>query len=273
MHAQVLVIMPEDVKLEDVMYPFQEIDKTQAEKMTDDRCDFFLAVAEDEVPELLEDIRTHLEEYINKCLEELQYRSEHTYEEFREKYGNCGLKHTFGAYKIYCDDMREYEKVKGLPVDHIDQIKFIKDNGFNVTDKWIDIYIKGKGYGTFHNPRELWDYYTIVNEHRFPKNVFFLVDTHGNKHNKLLLSELDIDKTVDNISELTRVWEHIIFCEKEPKDAMLLTVDDIRFDKPWNEYFRVNLFNKDITLKDTLYEIAEKCKGSRYQVTAIDTHW
>ena len=61
MHNQVLVIYPSDVELDDIMYWYQEIDKTQDDKMNDERCQFLLTFKEEEIPKIL-----NSNDYFNK---------------------------------------------------------------------------------------------------------------------------------------------------------------------------------------------------------------
>lgn len=265
MHSQILVIYPPNVNLEDVMYWYQEVDKDQNGKISDERCRFFLHVTEEEIPWVMDKIEEHIIHYRDTYLEVLKYRSNHSYEETKKVYGGY-TKRCLGSYTYYCDKLAEFNKIKDLPIDDPLKISFIKDYGFYATNRWIDVYIPGKGYGSFHNPYEMWDYYKVVNEHRFPPDVYFLIDIDGNSSNHLLLNRLDIDSTVANINEYTMVWEHIIFCEDSPEDSRLYTVDDVRFSKPWNKDCLVD------DLKEVLVELQGKAdKG--YVVEALDSHW
>jgi len=267
-HSQVLVIKPVDVELEDVMYPYQEIDKDNNGKIKDDRCQFFLTLKNEDVPLVLKNIETYLIKNVSECLEMIQYRAEHSLKEFEEKYGNGSYpKDCYNNYKYWCDKLNEFYGIKDLHVYHPKQITFIKEYAGWATDKWVDIYIKDIGYGTFHNPYELWDYYGVVNEHRFPDDANFLVRLDGEKYNQLKLIDLDVDKTVDNINEWTMVWENIIFCKDDPANSELYTINDIRFSKKCNEHCLVD------NLKDKLIEISEKYSSGDYTVTALDFHW
>ena len=267
MHNQVLVIYPSDVELDDIMYWYQEIDKTQDDKMNDERCQFLLTFKEEEIPKILNDIELHLKKYYNKYLSIMQYRSDHSLSETIKKYDKFA-EGCYSSYKYYYDKLEEFEQIKNLPNTHPRKIKFIKEHTDFATDLWADIYIKGKGYGSFHNPYEIWDYYTIVNKHRFPPSVNFLVDkTRNIKDNHMPLNILGVNETVDNILEFTRVWEYIIFCEKDPKNSRLYTIDDIRFGDSWNEHCRVD------NLKTVLQEIYDKYCDDDYMVTALDFHW
>lgn len=264
MHSQVLVIYPFHMDLEDVMYPYQEIDKYPYEKIMDDRCQWFLTVKEEEIPFILGEIEDYLKESRDEYLEVLQYRTEHSYGECKEKYGGF-VKRCFESYKYYSDNLKEFLRIKDLPINHPKQIKFINKYGGYATERWIDMYIENIGYGVFHNPYELWDFYTPIYR-RFGYGVEFLVDKEGNKSNELYLDMLDVDETVKNISELTYVWEHIIFCETESK-SRLYTVDDIRFNKKCNSHCLVD------NLKSVLYDLAGNEHGEMYCVKALDTHW
>ena len=145
MHNQVLVIYPKDVDLKDIMYWYQEVDKTQKDKINDERCQFFLTIPEDDIPSLLTDIKEYLESNLSKYYEILEYRSCHSLEETKKEYNMNHLKYAFDLYKDYYDDLKEYEKIKDLPYDDPSQIRFILDNGYMPTDKLIEFYIKGKG--------------------------------------------------------------------------------------------------------------------------------
>ncbi len=265
MHAQILVIHPKDVSIEDVMYPYQEIDKTQQDKMGDERCVFFLEVAEEDIPSFLNQIKEHTESKIKEYGEIIQYRSEHSYEETIEKYGRNSLKSVFELYRMYCDDLLEYYQIKDLPYDHPKQISFIKQNGYHVADKWVDFYIKGKGYGTWHNPYEIWDYYTMFEGPRFPNDFYFLIGKHGLKSNQMDLVDLDVKETIKYIHDITYVWEYILFCKEKPSDSELYTTDKIRFDRRWNEHCVVD------NLEEILTRLSKE--PSEYIVTALDFHW
>ena len=267
MHTQVLVIYPKDVDLKDIMYWYQEVDKTQKDKINDERCQFFLTVPEDDIPSLLTDIKEYLESNLSKYYEILEYRSCHSLEETIKEYNMNHLKYAFDLYKGYYDDLKEYEKIKDLPYDDPSQIRFIIDNGYMATDKLIEFYIKGKGYGTWQNPYEIWDYYRVVDERRFPNGTNFLVDINDGKHNHMPLGRLDVKATVENIHSLTRVWEYIIFCEETPSQSELYTIDNIRFDEEWNEHCRVD------NLEKVLSELVEQYGYGNYDIIALDYHW
>ena len=268
MHNQVLVIYPKDVDLDTVMYPYQELDMTQDEKMNDERARFFLTVREDEIPAILEKIKEHSENRKNEMLERIQYRSQHSLKETLEKYGKNTMSHAFTVYKSYCDDLAKYDEIKKLPFDDPRQIRFILDNRYLATDKWIDIYIKGQGYGTFHNPWELWDYWKIVDEFRFPRGTCFLVDEAGNKSNTVPLGKLAIDDTVENIRELTYVWEHIILHSKDSRMSQIFSTNKIHFDEDWNESCLVDDLTGVLSQIKDMYG-----DDDDYQVAALDFHW
>lgn len=267
MHSQILVIYPEGVDLEDVMYWYQEVDKTQTDKMADDRCRFSLELPEDEIPSALLKIKEYLDESLHEYAEYIEYRSKHTLKEFQEKYGEPFKDWYFGEYIDTIEDLREYMRVKDLSFDDSQQIKFIKKECYWATDKNTEIYIKGQGYGYFDNPYGIWDFYTIIDEHRFPRGTNFLIGKAGDRSNQVPLSWLDVDKTINNIKKYTRVWEHIIFCEKDPSDSKIYTTDTIRFDEDWNEHCVID------NLEDKLKELAQEYSNDDYIVTAIDTHW
>ncbi|MBQ6220091.1 MAG: hypothetical protein IJH63_10145 [Methanobrevibacter sp.] len=266
MHSQCLVIHPRGMELADLLYYFQEVDKTQEEKISDDRCNFYLTIPEEKIPTLLDNIRDDLEKDGDEYLEVLNYRSFHTYDETREEYGSSA-RICLELYKYKIDCLKEYVVVKDLPCDDPRQIQFIKTHAYSATEEISEVYIKGRGYGTFRNPYELWDYYTVINEHRFPKHTMFLVDVEGFKSNRMGLDELDVPATVGNINELTCVWEHIIFCKDKSDESVLFTTDEISFKYPWNKHCLVN------DLEQVLKNIQKEFKGNdEYIVKALDFH-
>ena len=265
MHNQALVIYKENADLNDVMYPYQEIDKTIDEKLHDNRCRFIQIIPEKEIGLALNSIKRHLQKDKDKCLEMLQYRAEHSADEFNEKYGkynNC-----FSLYKHYCDKLEEYEQVKDLPNDDPKQIRFILDRYGWSHDDWIELYIKSKGYGHLDNPYNLWDFYHIVNEYRFPKTTDFLVSQAGGTDNVMGLDDLDVDWTVENIENLTRVWYYIIFCKDDPSDSVVYTTDTISRKSMEDKFFKVEGF------REILKYIKEQHAGENYVVSAIDFHY
>ena len=270
MHNQVLVIYPkENVELEDIMYWYQEVDKTQKQKMVDERCQFLLEIPEEEIPSVLDKIKEKLEKDLLEYGEMIQYRSKHSLKEFEEKYNREFKEYIPDIYVEDYNNLKEYWEIKDLPINHPRQIRLIKEEAYIATDKLAEVYIPGRGYGYFDNPYGVWDYYRVVNEHRFPSDVHFLIGKTGREDNQMSLKELDVQKTVDNIHEYTRVWEDIIFCEKEADDTLLYTLDDIRFkEKNGNEHCRVE------DLPEVLSEIKEKYGGTdEYTVIALDYHW
>lgn len=268
MHSQILVIYPaKNIDLEDVMYWYQEVDKTQEQKMADERCQFILGIPEKEIPKTLQKIKKELEKDTKKYLEMTQYRSTHTLKEFKQKYNQPFSEYMFHLYKSDYDALKEYETIKDLPHDDPEQIKFIKDYAVMVTDEFHYVYIKGVGYGSFHNPLQMWDYYEVVNEFRFAPHVTFLVNKNGEMDNTMLLNDLDVSKTVANIKKHTLVWEHIIFCQNKPSQSNLYTVDDIRFSKDWNRHCLVT------DLEDVLVQIQEHFPDDDFMVIALDHHW
>lgn len=268
MHSQVLVIHPKDIPLEDVMYYYQEIDKTPIDAMSDERCNFILEIDELGITSILNKIKKYLETKLKQYTEMLQYRSKHSLESFEKKYKRR-FNRVFEYYVYLQRELDTYHKIKNLSYDNPSQIKFIKEHGYWIDDsRMTDVYIKGVGYGIFLNPYQLWDYYKIVDERRFPEGTYFLISKNDNKSNIMDFYELDIDKTVENINYFTNVWEYIIFCENTPEDSKLYTTDKIRFGDDYNkECLTKNL--KDM-LKYLQSKYAEKDK---YTVTAIDFHW
>ena len=265
MHSQVLVITPFDMKLEDLMYWYQEVDKNQNGKISDERCRFFLTIPEEEIPSALNSMIKELKKIMDKRFEVLKYRSEHTYAKSKEKYGSY-VDECLKLYTYYCDKLNELNKIRKLPIDDPNQIKYIKEHACWYIGKTADIYIKGKGYGTFHNPYELWDYYQCITK-RLGNGVRFLINEDGEKSNQMYLNELDIHKTVANIKEFTYVWEYIIFCEKKPSESEIYTIDNIKFKSEWNKHCLVD------NLEDVLMEISENPHNDQYMVTAIDVHY
>lgn len=271
MHSQVLVIYPPDADLKDVMYPYQEVDKYDKDKMTDDRCDFILTVEEEAIPDLLVKIKEYIEDSVKKDLEILQYRTSHSYEETKEKYGYNALRHTWDIYKYSYRELKNIDEIINLPFDDPRQIQLIQDNGYSIIDKPADLYIKGVGYGYFINPYQMWDYYQQVKERGFPKE--FLLDAAGNQYVQMYLRDLDVTKTILNIKELSMVWEYIIFCEKDPKNSRVYTNDDVRFGEDYNKHCLVdNIFNIE-SLEDVLMKLSKKYCDGDYIVTALDFHW
>ena len=162
----------------------------------------------------------------------------------------------------------EYEHVKDLRHNNPEQISFIKDNyDWICDDEWVDFYVEGIGYGQLDNPYSLWDFYTIVNERRFPRNTNFLVSQASEMDNRMELDKLNIDRTVENIENLTRVWYYIIFCKDDPSDSVVYTTDTISRENMEDKFFKVEDFRK--TLKD----IKEQHAGENYVVSAIDFHY
>lgn len=267
MHGQVLVIYPKDVDLETVMYPYQEIDKTISERIKDERCQFILEVEEKQIPLLLAEIKAYEDKHVQKNLEILQYRAEHTVKETQEKYGENVLSYVFDVYKDHCINQKRYETIKDLPYDDPEQIKFILERSYYANDKLIDIYIKGKGYGTYHNPYELWDFWNIVNKRRFNEDSYFLVDKLMNGSNNLPLHSLDVELTISNIKALTRVWETIILHTVDG-ESKIYTTNTTRFDERWNQHCVVDNIEK------VLHELYNTYKEEDdYQIVALDFHW
>lgn len=267
MHTQVLVIFPKDVELDDIMYWYQEIDKVPGERMADERCQWHLMVEEKEIPTLLIKIKEGMEQKRDENLEKIIYRSKHSCEEYKKHYERDFHDGTFDYYKMLCDHLNEYENVKDLPIDHPKQIEFIIDYSWYGDVDYMDMYIKGEGYGHFDNPYQMWDYWRVVNERRFPSHTMFLVSKTGKKKNKMIFNDMDIKETIKNIETLTRVWEYVIFCEKDPKNTKVYTTDKIRFGNPWNEHCLVE------NLEDVVTELQDVIISDDYIVTALDFHW
>lgn len=266
MHNQALVIYPRDIELKDVMYPYQEIDKTVPDKILDNRCVFSLVIPEEDIESALNCIKEHYQNRRNESLEILQYRSEHTYAETKQKYGNS-IEYCFELYKHSYDVLKKYEEVKNLPSDDPRQISFIKDYyDWANPNAWLNIYINGKGYGNIDNPYDLWDFYTIVNEHRFAEDVNFLVSRDGQYRNIMPFERLDVDRTVENIESLTHVWRYIIFCEKYSKDSVVYVKDRVFEDIS-------DKFHQVYNLRDKLDELQRNYLSGFYMVTAIDFHF
>ena len=266
-HSQVLVIRPKNSDLEEVMYPYQEVDKTQSEKLADDRCQFILEVPEKGIPGLVESIGESLEKKVKDSLEEIQFRAIFSCAEYEKKFNSKVPDYLLSMYINRLKSLQEYEYVKDLDCNNPRQIKFIKENGWYCTDKSTELYIPGIGYGFFDNPYQMWDFYTIIDEHRFPRGTKFLVGSTVGEDNEMDLDSLSIPDTLENIYSLTRFWRYIIFCEDNPKDSKVYTTDDIRFGDSWNKHCLV----KD--LPRVLIDLQEKNYGKDYLVTALDFHW
>ena len=266
-HSQLLVIRPKSSNLEEVMYPYQEVDKTHSERLADDRCQFLLQVSEEEIPVFIKDMGLILEERVNGYLELIQYRSNHSCIEFEKKYGESCDGFMLNRYLYNVEILSEYEKIKDLPTDNPEQIKFLKKWMGFVMDKESELYIPGVGYGYFDNPYQMWDFYTIIDEHLFPRGTKFLVGNTGREDNEMDLDSLNMEDTLENIYNLTRFWRYIIFCEDNPMDSKVYTTDDIRFGDSWNRHCLV----KD--LARVLIDLQEKNYGKGYIVNALDFHW
>lgn len=264
MHSQALVIHKKDVELEDVMYPYSIVDKDVDGRINDSRCRFFQVVPEKDISKALDHIGNKLQEYKNEYLEMLQYRAEHSYDEYKEKYG---LRDCYSMYKHYCDCLEEYEQVKDLPNDNPKQIRFILDRYGWCNEDWVHLYIKGKGYGDFDNPYDLYDFYSRVDRHRFAEGTNFLINRLGKRSNYMELDKLDVDMTVENIRNLTQVWEYVIFCENNPLYSKIYTTDSIRRSSYTDRFIRIPHLN------EILNEIKEQHIGEDYVVEAIDFHY
>lgn len=266
MHGQVLVIHPSDVDLKDIMYFYQEVDKTPKDCLSDGRCQFMLGISEDEVSDSLKNIKEKLIEKKVEYADRLKYRANHSLEEFEEKYNIQFRDYMFSIYEDSINALEEYEYVKDLPVNHPRQIKFIKANGSWLLDKYTDIYIPGKGYGLPVNPYGIWDYYGLVDDFRFPKGTYFLKSKDDLiQSNEMDLQLLDVDVTVDNINEYTLVWDHIIFCKKEAADSKIYTTRSPFYE--WADDCLVD------NLKDKLQELYDDYSMGDYIVEALDFHY
>ena len=259
MHSQILVIYPNNVELKNVMYPYQQIDKDIQGKLNDERCQFFLQVKEEDIPNILKEIEEYYIKEAEIQLEKMQYRAKHTIEQVKEKYGYIG--DFYSLYKIYMDYLNEYKKIKNLRFDDKRQISYIKNTYDSVkSEGWVDIYIKGVGYGMLRNPYELWDYYQDASKRLIEK---LLVNYNGEKSNKMAFSDLNIKATLNNIEKLTDVWEHIIFCPDDPNNSRLFT----KFDKYPNNCKVTN------GLEGTLKELFNQFKNENYIISAVDIHY
>lgn len=266
-HQQVLVIYPKDVKLEDVMYPYQEIDKFKSEKLGDNRCQFFKSFGEEEIPNILNKIEKYIKKNVDYYLEIVQYRAKHSYSETYLKY-DYPLDKVFDYYVYYTKKLNYFNEIKDLEYDNPKLIQFILDYCWYATDKRCDIYIKDIGYGHFTNPYQIWDYWTVVDERVFAKGTNFLISKYKRDDgNQMPLEDIDVKKTVQNIKNLTVGFEYLIFCKDEPLKSEIYTTDDVRFNYDWNKHCRI----KDIESK--LIEIQNKYSDKGYIVTALDFHW
>ena len=222
-------------------------------------------IPEKDIGIALEEIKNWMQRRKDEFLEILQYRAEHSYEEFKEKYG---YNSAYSTYKHYCDCLEEYEQVKDLPNDNPRQIRFILDySGLYNTGRYADIYIKGKGYGEFDNPYFLYDFYSRVDRHRFPQGTNFLINRLGERSNYMELDKLDVDMTVENIGNLTQVWEYVIFCEDNPMYGSVYTTDSIRHSSHTDRFMQIP------NLKEALDNIKNYYSSEDYVVEAIDFHY
>lgn len=264
MHYKVLIVKPVEMRLNDVMYPFQELDKTQEGIMNDDRGVFIKLVDEKQVPLLMEKIYEH---YYDKKIvyeEQLRYRANHTLKEFQEKYNQKYV--VFEHYKYCCDVLKEYEQIKDLTLPEPRLITFIKHYSCNVQlnnrDLYLYTYIKGIGFGYYTNPRGIWDYYTtLTNADAMDEGFGFLCRKHGTDVNTCRLEELDIDRT---LSKFDDPYTYVIFCKNEGGDSVLYTTDNYKFNES-------NGLVEDTD--DCLREIYRKYVScGLYEVCVVDIH-
>ena len=268
LHSQVLVIKPKEVNLDSVMYWYQEVDKDLEGRMNDERCQFYLNLKEEEIPSFLTDLKDKLESDKKKSYERIQYRLGHTLKEYEEEYGEKYYEHYPTMYNSKCDALLEYENIKDLPVNDKKQINFIKEYAWYSDKLCCEEYYMGVGYGTFYNPYELWDYYKIVDAFRFPTGTKFLKTKDDREGNIVMLDDLDVTATIENIKSLTYVFEHIILSNNDSSKSVLYTVDNIRFGtRDWN----VDCLVED--LDTVLQNISDEFGGMGYDVTALDFHW
>ena len=269
MHGQVLLIKPETINVQDVMYWYDECINASLDFMkNDERFIFYTVFKEEDAPVILDGIKEGLEAIKNKYHSKIEYYSNHMPEEYREYYNEDYNPNYTVYYKETCDDLKEYANVKDYPIEDKRLQDFIIDNSW-VCNKDCDYYIKNNGFGMFINPYTLYDYYAVVDEIRFPRGTNFLISNNGVGSNEVYLSDLNIPDTLRNIYSLTRVWEQIIFCEKDPKDSRLYTTNSIRFSDEYNRECLVD------DLEVELKRIQENYKDSNmnYTVTALDFHW
>lgn len=267
MHYGLLVIKPTDVDLEKIMYNFEEIDKNEGGRMADERCRFIKQIDENEIPTFLTAIRDKFQKDKKEYLKLIQYRANHTQEQYKEKYGRPFGEHTMYLYKKCVDGLNEYETVKDLPFDDVRQIKFIKRHGLWVKWKNHDVnpetYIKGIGYGYFNNPYSIFDYYRVATEEWYKH----LTTEEGKDTNTCLLNELDVTATLDKLFE-DDYYPYIIFCKDTPADASLFTVGDWRFNE-----IRSNaeclVEDTGEVLKQIKSQFGDDCK---YEVKVLDIH-
>ena len=245
MHGQLLLIKPKTVPVHDVMYWYDECINASIDFMkNDERFIFHPVFKEEDAPVILDEIKEGLEASKKKYPENPVY------------------------YKEICDDLKKYEKVKDYPIENKRLQDFLIDHSWRC-NKGCDYYLKDKGFGMYINPYTLYDYYTVVDERRFPQGTNFLINNLNEGSNELPLKDLNIPDTLRNIYRLTRVWEQIIFCEKDPKNSKLYTTNNIRFNEEYNDDCLVD------DLEVTLKRIQENYKDSNmnYNVTALDFHW
>ena len=267
MHTQALIIHKKDVELDDVMHPYQEIDKYLNDRIIDERCTFRLIIPEEEIESALKRIREHFQKRKQENLEILQYRSTHTFKECTDKYDKI-TNNLFPYYKYCCKTLMEYERVKDMECSNPEQIRFIKDL-YDWVDggEYVDLYVEGVGYGQLDNPYSLWDFWTIVNEHRFPTYADFLVSQDDGTGNVMSLDDLDVDKTVEKIEGWTYVWEYVFFCKDDAYDSIVYTTDTCLNSSMSDRFQRVH------SLKKVLKDIQKQYTGEGYIVSAIDFHF
>lgn len=267
MHYRILVIKPVDTDLEKIMYNFEEIDKDLGGRMADERCRFIKQISENEIPAFLTAIRDKFQNDKKEYLKLIQYRANHTQEEYKEKYGRPFGEHTMHLYKRCIDGLNEYETIKYFPSDDVRQIKFIKEHGFwvklNNHDVNPETYIKGIGYGYFDNPYAIFDYYRVATEEWYKH----LTTEAGKDTNTCLLTDLDVTATLDKLCE-DDYYPYIIFCKDTPADASLFTVEGWGFSETRG--------NAECLVDDT-GETLKQVKShfgddSKYEVKVLDIH-
>ena len=253
------------MSIDDVMYPFQELDKTHECIMNDDRGVFIKFVEEAQVPLLMERIYDHYYDRKREFEEKLRYRANHTLKEFQEKYNQKNV--LFEYYKYCCDVLQEYNKIKDLEWDNPKLISFIKNHSLNISMNnheylYLYTYIKGIGFGYYTNPKGIWDYYTtLTNADAMDEGFGFLCRKHGSDVNTCRLDELDIDRTLCKFDD---PYTYVIFCKNSGGDSVLYTTDNYKFNES-------NGFVEDTD--DCLRGIYEKYADcGLYEVCVVDIH-
>ena len=268
MHYGLMVIKPVEIELEDLMWKFAEVDKSQTQRMDDKRCIFINDIPESEVPGILEKIQEYYSKKQKECQEQLVYRASHTLEESGNKYD---IDYYFeGIYNMNITSynvLQEYERVKNMALDNPELIHFIKEYGYVVKKDdyghyiFPEIYIKGVGYGHFDNPYGIMDYYIIMEDTS-------LKTINGDDVNNVLLNQLDVEGTLGKLNK-DDYYPYIIFCENEVEDARL-------FNKGHDYHFNEHNGNAECLVEsthDVLRDLYSKYKDdNQYEVMVLDIH-